>query len=275
MQGKIVYSVIFPEPGSLGEERSDDVKRWLKESLLPRGIATLNEDETNAYLVATGDGGLIKAIREKYNKGKVFVGANRGTVGFMLNPIDTIDDLPLDFDELKLISLGLIQVTFVLKDGTQVGPFIVSNDVMCGGKPAAWIKFTIRGSLSYYPKRVSRGTTVFVSTPLGSTGLALNARFTGAVLPLDSNVWYVGGIATGPYPCDVVTPQKITIEVESRHPVFGYADGQGIEVENIAKVIIEPTDKFATLGFLKKIDFAARRTQLAQRVERGELYENA
>jgi len=270
MQGKIVYYVIFPEPGSPGEERSTDVRTWLKEFLIPAGIATTDEAKANAYLVATGDGGLIKTVREKHDKGKIIVGANRGRVGFLLNPIDSINDLPLDFNELQLISLGLIQATFILKDGTQVGPCLISNDVVCGGKPADWIKFTIKGSLSHYPNRVSRGNSIFVSTPLGTTALALNARGTGAVLPLDSKTWFVGGIATGPYPCDIVTPQRITIEIESRHLVYGYADGYGKEVENVVKVIVEPTDKFVTLGFLKKIDFAARRTQLAQKTERGE-----
>ncbi|MFA6437246.1 MAG: hypothetical protein WC242_03715 [Candidatus Paceibacterota bacterium] len=271
MQGKIVYSVIFPEPGSLGKERSDDVRKWLEEFLIPAGIATLYEDEANAYLVATGDGGLIRAIREKHNKGKIFVGANRGTLGFLLNPIQKIKDIPLDFNELQLVDLDLIQVTFILKDGSKVGPFLVFNDVMCGTKPAGWIKFTIQGSLSYYPNRTCWGNCVFVSTPQGATGLALKARGTGAVLPLDSKTWFVGGFAIGPYPCDIVQPQKITIEVESREdPIYANADGRAREVENVAKVIVEPTDKSVTLGFLKSIDFAARRTQLAQKTERGE-----
>jgi len=38
-----------------------------------------------------------------------------------------------------------------------------------------------------------------------------------------------------------------------------------------SKSIVKPTDKKATLGILANIDFAARRTQLAQKVERGEL----
>jgi NAD kinase len=267
---KIVFFPIYPEPGSQGSERSNDVREWIERFLLSAGIATLDESKANAYLVATGDGGLMRAAREKHSQRKVIVGVNRGRFGFLLNPIDKITQLPKLMSELKFVTLSLIQVTFVDKDGQSHGPFLAFNDVLFGADIADFIEFKISGTLNHFPNRTVEGSGVVVSTPQGTTAFALKARGTAALLPLDTQHWFICGIATGPYPCDQVSPQKITIEVSSRLPINGYADGYANKITDIASAIIEPTDKTVTLGFINDLDFAARRTQLAQKAERGE-----
>ena len=134
---------------------------------------------------------------------------------------------------------------------------------------ADYITFTIEGSLSHFRNRVVKGNGVFLSTPQGTTGFALNARGSSAVLPLDTRTWYIGGVATGPYPNSVFSPQKVRISVLSRKDVFGYADGYEQEALNISQIIIEPTDHHVTLGFYRDVDFEARRRELAQKVEVG------
>jgi NAD+ kinase len=242
---------------------------WVENFLIRSGgLATENEDEANAYLVAGGDGSFMRAIREKYEQGKVFLGINRGTLGFLLNPINCINDIPTTLDQITVITVRLMKVIFIDGSGNQ-HEFLAFNDAFCGGDIADFIKFKITGKLDHFPNREVSGNGIVISTPQGTTGYALKARGTSAVLPLDTNNWFVSGVATGPYPCDQVTPQEICVEVSSRKPVNGYADGHDQKVEDVAEMRIIPTSQEIAIGFMSNVDFAARRTSLAQLVERG------
>lgn len=269
MSDKILYFPVLPDPTLKGSERADDVRQWVEGLLIPSGKATTDEDKANAYLVVGGDGSFMRTIRKKHDKGKIFIGVNRGTLGFLLNPIDDINDIPTNFDQISRISVTLIQVVFTDTDGKE-HEFLAFNDTFCGGDIADYITFNISGSLDHFPTRKVEGNGIIVSTPQGTTGFSLKARGTAAVLPLDTKNWFIAGVATGPYPCDQVTPQKITIEVSSRQPVHGYADGHDQRVDHVQKLVVTPTDKTVDLGFISRVDFASRRTSLAQLVERGE-----
>jgi NAD+ kinase len=268
-RGKIVYYPIFHDPKRDGSERSDKVRRWVEQFLIPAGLATMDESKANAYLVATGDGGLMRVAHERYQCGKAIVGVNCGRLGFLLNPVNDITELPQSFEELTLFKLKLFKATFVQRDQEQAQS-IVFNDVVVGCDISDFIAFKIRGEMNHFPERKVTGTGLVISAPQGTTGYALKARGSMAVLPLEANNWFIAGIATGPYPCDVVTPQTITIEMESRNKINGYADGKSFKAEDIRQLIIEPSEHSVTLGFMSGIDFQARRTTLAQRIERGE-----
>ena len=268
MDGKIVYFPILPDREDLGSERSDFVREWVDKYLISAGVVTLEEEKANAYLVATGDSGFMKAVRTKYDKKKIFFGINCGTVGFLLNPIMEINMVPTDFSQISTISVKMIKALFKLKSG-EVKDFLAFNDVFCGRNIADYVTFDISGELTGFPNRIVQGNGIIISTPQGSTGFILKALGSSSILPLDTNTWKIGGVATGPYPNDLVMPQKIIIKVKSRKPVNGYADGYAQEAEDIESVVIEPTDNKVSVAFLKNIDFEARRRDLAQKVERG------
>lgn len=270
MKDKLLYYPILPDPKKRGSERSDDVREWVNRFLLPSGLFTLDEDEANAYFVATGDGGFIKTCREKHEKAKIFVGANRGTVGFLLNPIDQINQIPEQRSDLEEVKVRLMQGTFITNEGEEI-TYLAFNDIFCGSRMDDSITFEIYGSKKYFQNRRVYGNGIVVSTPQGSTGFAMKLRGNVAVLPLDTNNWFISGMGTGLYPCDVVSPQKIKIKVFSRDMVHGWADGKRQVVENIKEIIIEPTDYVLTLGYLKDHDYTAKRTALAQKQEIGEI----
>ena len=265
---KIIYYPLLPDPGEPGSERSDFVRKWLELYMYPSGLAVEDESKANAYLVAAGDGGMTRAAREKFDTGKVLVGVNCGTLGFLMNQITDINELPTKMSELNTVSVKLMQGEFFKKNGTSV-KYFAFNDIFCGGNIADFISFSITGSLSHFQNRKVKGNGIFISSPQGTTGYALNARGSSAVLPLDTDTWYIGGVATGPYPSSVVHPQKITIEMSSRKPVHGYADGYEHEARDIEKIIITPTEHQVTLGFLNDVDFESRRRELSHKVEIG------
>lgn len=265
---KIIYFPIFPFEDELGFERSDYIKEWIAQKLLPEGMITTDENKANAYLVATGDGGMTKAARSKYDSGKILFGVNCGTLGFLMNQIESADLVPVYMDELNQVNVTLLKGTFYKKGGESVS-FLAFNDIFCGGNIADYITFNIKGSLSHFRDRTVKGNGVFISTPQGTTGFALNACGSSSVLPLDTRTLYIGGVATGPYPNSVFSPQKVEIKVFSRQKVFAYADGYEQEAKDINRIVIEPTSHLVILGFRKEVDFEARRRELAQKVEVG------
>ncbi|MDO8669522.1 MAG: hypothetical protein Q7K65_04470 [Candidatus Buchananbacteria bacterium] len=269
MASPIVYFPLLPDPVEIGSEKADDVRQWIENFLIPACLATDEEDKANVYLVVGGDGKFMKSVREKHGSEKIFFGINRGTMGFLLNPIREINEIPISLDQIQIITAKLMKVIFIKKDGSSF-EFLSFNDAFCGGNVADHISFSISGSLNHFPKRQVSGNGIIISTPQGTTGYALKARGTSSVLPLDTNNWFISGIATGPYPCDQVSPQEICVTVNSRQPVNGYADGYSQEVKDIERMIVKPTAEEIKIGFLSQIDFAARRMNLAQKVERGD-----
>jgi len=271
MKGNIVYYPILPNSEDFGAERANDVRIWVEDFMIPAGRASYDLEKTNAFLIASGDGGMMHGVRDNYDKGKIFVGVNRGTRGFLLNPIECITQIPTTFNQLRFVKVKLIQATFIGKRGEEK-TYLAFNDIIIGGDISDTIYFDIKGSLKYFPNRNSvSGNGIVISTPQGVTGFSLKARGTSALMGLNSDHWYVAGVATGPYPCDHVSPQEIVVKMKSRYLVNGYADGRGQMAQDIEKVIIKPTNHEAVLGFLADIDFEARRTQLAQKIERGEI----
>lgn len=268
MKEKLIYYPLLPDPKELGSERSNFVRRWIEEDLFDAGLVTDDESKANAYLVASGDGGMTRAARTTCDSGKVLFGLNCGTLGFLMNQIEQPHQIPLFKEELHLVSVKLMKGHFYNASG-DVSTYLAFNDVFCGGNIADFISFEITGELSHFRNRTVKGNGVFVSTPQGTTGFALNARGSSAVLPLDTRTWYVGGVATGPYPSSVCSPQKITIKCTSRRKINAYADGYEQEAKDIDQIIIEPTDHEVTLAFRTGVDFEARRRELAEAVERG------
>ena len=259
------YKLILPDPGDPGAERSFDVSQWAAQNKLP----VTSRDDYNAILVAGGDGLLMETARSHIDNNAVIVGLNRGTRGFLANQIRIPEEVPTHLDQLELMTLYLMKAIFTTTSGEIIEHYAF-NEVALKVADAGYPSFSVTGEMKWFRERHVSGDGIIVATPQGSTGYALKARDTAAFIEIDSYTWVIVGIATGPYPCDKVKPQKITINVEhTRQPVHGYADGQKQIVRDVQQVIVEPTNSTVTLGFLKDSDFKSRRSDLANSVERG------
>lgn len=271
--GKMIYYPIYHPIGEPGSERSDYVREWVERFMKPAGEVTDNIDEANAILAAVGDGGLMRYAHTFREKRLPIFGINCGRKGFLLNTVSNISEIPKRFEDVSWINLRLLKCTFNFKDETKAPLTLMAfNDIVIGKDIADFVdEFIITGSLKHFPNRSGiNGTGMIVSTAQGTSAYAIKVKGSSVLLPLDSNTWLVCGFGTGPYPCDQVEPQKITIEIKSRHIINGYADGKSQAIaEDINSAIIEPTDYEVILGYLKGVDFRAVRTSKAQEVERG------
>ena len=108
----------------------------------------------------------------------------------------------------------------------------------------------------------TKGTGLVVCTALGSTGYALNLG--QPMLPLESALRGVSGIATAPFQYMFVQPQELTIEIVGRSEAVIGLDGYNEMHKSIEKVVLRPSEKKVQLAFLKEQPFAEKRLLLAE-----------
>ena len=265
---KLKFFPLFPSKKQLGSERSLHIEKIVQNYLIPQNMVSKTIKEADLFLVASGDGGMISSIKAYHKYKKPFFGINCGRLGFLMNQVKDEKSLAHEKNDLSLIKLKLMRATFVSVKGEKRS-YYAFNDIFCGGNISDFMIFDIQGSLSHFQNIKVKGSGIYISTPQGTTAYALNAAGSRAVIPLDSNTWYIGGIATGPYPCSIFKPQKVTITIESRETAYAYADGKTQGMKNVKKIFVTPTNTEITLAFLKNIDFEARRRALALAVSQG------
>ena len=259
---------IFPNELYEKQEKLKLIKGIIS-NLDKQGRITNSIDTADIVLVISGDGGMTTTITNYHQYNKPFFGINCGTLGFLMNELTDINQIPQTFDDLSITNTKLIKTIFYNNSNGESKEFYAFNDVFCGGDIADFNTYEIRGSLTHFPNISVKGNGIFVSSTQGTTGYALNAKGSAAVLPLDSDTWYIGGVATGPYPAAVVKPQHINIRVKSRATVNAYADGKRKTLQGISEIDIFPTKKIVQICFQQNDDFESRRKSLALAISNG------
>jgi len=237
------------------DARSDDVRRWF--GIGRFNIARRPQDATR-IVVAGGDGTMLYAIKKHFRSEVTFLGIDRGTRGFLLNPIPTAEELEklLLLDKFTVVQLRLQKVTFINRNG-KARQFFAFNDTYLNADSGTEVCGTIEGE--FYPKHEFRGDGIIVATAQGSTAYNQNAG--GAVLPLESFDFALRTICSSRQVRSIramVKPQKIEIDI-TRGKAIGHADTKKSEVVDVVKTIIEPSNFIVRLEFIPGNDFEAKR----------------
>jgi NAD+ kinase len=243
------------------ESKSSDIKGWFKEKNSSDLVKlTLNPARADWFVVVGGDGTLLRAISlfRKYNK--PFFGINRGTSGFLLNQIGSIEELAkvfLSFSKCKLIKLNMLQGEFWPSGGGSAKSFYAFNDFYI---KAAQGNDRIIGSIlgMDFPKHEFDGDGIIISTPQGST--AYNYSAGGAIISLGANQLAIKSICTKIALRAVIPNQTITVEV-ARGRAAAYADHEKI-MANVKKFKIKPSKETVRLAFKPGYDFEFKRWQV-------------
>lgn len=241
------------------DKRNRDISRWFKEKDLGSAVKlTVNPARADCFVVAGGDGTLLRAIREfrKYNK--PFFGINRGTSGFLLNQIDSAEELAkvfLNFSACRLIKLNMLKGEFAAAGARQVKSFYAFNDFYIKASLGNdRIVGTIRGAKNF-PKHEFDGDGIIISTPQGST--AYNYAAGGAIISLGANQLAIKSICTKRSLRAVVPDQGVTVEI-TRGQAAAYADHDKI-LTNVKKFKIKPSREAVRLAFKPGYDFELKR----------------
>lgn len=179
----------------------------------------------NLILVIGGDGTMLRAIREHWQRRLPFVGFNAGHLGFLMNA-----KLPAELDQLPLISqsLPLLRVDARFPNGDQSTNLAYGDAwVERAEGQAAWLRVDLNGE-TQLEKVVGDG--MLVATASGSSAYA---RAMGAVpVPIDSPSLTLAGsnIFQPRFWKPMVLPATSRITLTSldtigKRPIRGFVDG--------------------------------------------------
>jgi NAD kinase len=223
----------------------------------------LTEENPELILVAGGDGSMIRAIHKEISKNVPFFGIGKGTLNFLMNEIDDIEELINS--NFKSVDFGIeetkcVEVTIIKKNG-QIFNYQSVNEVVLGGTVMGYHTFSFSTEDMAFNNHILKSEKFVVSTPLGSTAYHYNNE--GVIIPDLSYPIY--GVTTGVGPKDeklniFVKEQKIELEITfTRDICYLFVDGiNTIDFEVGDKVILTPGQTIR-LAFLDKKGFQIKR----------------
>lgn len=214
--------------------------------------------EADTFLVWWGDGFMLKTMRTYYKENKPFVWYNCGTLGFLMNHLDSIEELPKHVDELHIVTSVLLHIQAVTTNNT-IKEEICINDLTIGN--------TLMDYFSLHIKTPSwtqtiMGSGVVLATSIGATGYTLNLG--APILPLESSLLCLAGVGTHPFQYKFLQPETITITIQSRSPIHARCDGHGACLEDVRQITITPLTQVVRVWFVSKEDFQTKRILLAE-----------
>jgi len=248
------YSVIDNKPDT------EKIRKEVEEELWNNLLFTNNIKEANAILVCGWDGFMLDVIKEHcHNKDKVFVWMNYGTLGFLLNNISTIAQLPKTKEELDIIKEIIPKVTIQCEDGQKHTTHAV-NDIVIWHSIFDYYGFDIQ---YWREHRQLKWTWMILSTPIGSSAYRLGNG--GQIMPLNSEIRGIMWLAAAPFKHEYLIPQIVEITPKWKTLPDVGVDGYGNSYYSKAKKItVEPNGTRIQIWFLKEEQFERKRLLLTK-----------
>ncbi|MCE2517843.1 MAG: NAD kinase [Alphaproteobacteria bacterium] len=229
--------------------RPDAIKKY--DDLVKR-YGQHDADDCDVIVALGGDGRMLTALKSTFTNGKPVYGLNCGTVGFLLNDVDTPDgndDLiqRITSAHENIIHPLLMRVT-TLDDAEHKAHGINEVSLLRESHQAAKIAITVDGVI-----RMEELTCdgVLVATPAGSTAYNLSAH--GPIIPIGAGVLALT-------PISAFRPRRwrgallredavvdITVKEAQFRPVSATADS--FEIRDVKRVVISE-DQDITLRIL-------------------------
>ncbi|KJR40306.1 ATP-NAD/AcoX kinase [Candidatus Magnetoovum chiemensis] len=248
--------IVLPPKEALNYDKANDIVQWVKNANIE--IAdNPSANDADIIIVIGGDGTLLSAIHNYWQYNKPFFGINRGTLGFLLNQINSPKDLINGINKLDILKLKLLKAEFVLNNG-QKKELFAFNDIVLKADHGTVCHGNIQGQK--YPLKEFKGDGIIISTPQGTT--AYNHSAGGSVLPLEHNILAITTICSITRPIrDTVAIQQITAKItHCNGDIIGHADSQSIKP--IKEVTIQPSEHSVELAFIKGYDFETKRYRM-------------
>lgn len=219
----------------------------------------LTQEDPQLYLIAGGDGAMLHAINKTLKNGIPYLGKGMGTLNFLMNDFsddkEIIDSLINDTLKFDILNSYGIKASV---NGIEIGEAV--NDVVIGEMITDYFKFNISTKFGELTNFEVKGSGLCISTSIGST--ALNFNNGGRIIPLDSKLLSITGIACNRYLNDLVKIQEIIIK----------SNGPTIYLDNVKSFTLTEGDlltlsKGSTfkLAFLNKKEFLKKRIEFSHR----------
>lgn len=242
-----IFPVMIPK-GKRNYEKTLKVREWLERGDIKKAHLIANAEK---ILTVGGDGTLLHAIADYGCHHKPFFPVNCGSKGFLLNPIKSYSEFLYGLHNNVEIKFRLLDVRFVIEGGETID-CKAFNDAYIKADHGRIVSGTIKGEK--YLEKDFEGDGIIVATPQGSTAYSRKAG--GSVIPLGHDLLMVVTICAHPALATPEKFQRIEVEIAERYAI-GFADH--VRVNNVKKMIVEPSDDFVTLLYKKGYDFEAER----------------
>jgi NAD kinase len=222
----------------------------------------LIEPDPDIILVAGGDGALHHTIYQQSSFEGIFLGKAMGTLNFLMNTFDDdVEQLHAMEESSINIFVSTTETISIYKNGEYLGE--AANDVILGDSVNGYHTYAITTEDQSFKNFVVKGTGLCMSTALGSTAYNLNNG--GQILPLDSKLWSITGVACNRFIKDILPSQSMQINVSSgRLFISGIDKGELFEND----LIELKAGKHIKLGFLDNTSFIQKRVNFSHRFRR-------
>ena len=199
---------------------------------------SFSPNSADVFVIAGGDGFMLKKIRQLHKFKKPFYGLNCGTFGFLMNKIRK-ESLVKIIKNSKKLTINPLRLNSVDKNKRKKS-LIAINEISLFRQTKQTVNLMIKIGKKILLKKLV-GDGVLVSTPAGST--AYNMSVYGPILSLNSNLLAVTPISPfrprrwkGKIISNKSNINFINLDIKKR-PVSAVADN--IELRNIKSLKIQ------------------------------------
>lgn len=227
---------------------------------------TLKEKNPEVIIVSGGDGGMLHAIQDYADYNVPFFGIAAGTLNFLMNNIDIIEDPVQMINHTDWIETSLVKVKVKREksngDWKTVFKAQAANDLVLGHRIMDYHEFKIKNV--FKEDFNIKGMGLIISTPLGSTAFHYNNR--GSIIQDISGKEIAMSTIVSERKKSFekrieLHDQKIQVSLVSDRAAGAlYIDGQTkvFKIIQNDKIIIKRGKKIK-IGFLNKEDFFSKR----------------
>ena len=225
--------------------------------------------ETSLFVIAGGDGSILKTVRSIYNYSIPILGINFGKIGFMteLDPNDALEKLPEYINgKVRIEERMMLEASIFLSDNDKPRLTINAlNDVVIGHGGVTKLS-DIEVSVDDNVLTIYRSDAVVVSTATGSTGYAYSAGV--PILHPESNEIILQPVAPHTGLRDsIVLPKnsKLTLRPVKNDVTIVSADGDTEIQLNIGEKLVIKSGEYSA-KFLRSLSTVSFYNTLANKL---------
>ena len=225
--------------------------------------------ETYLFIIAGGDGSILKTVRSIYNYSIPILGINFGKIGFMteLDPNDALEKLPEYINgKVRIEERMMLEASIFLSNNDKPRLTINAlNDVVIGHGGVTKLS-DIEVSVDDNVLTIYRSDAVVVSTATGSTGYAYSAG--GPILHPESNEIILQPVAPHTGLRDsIVLPKnsKLTLRPVKNDVTIISADGDTEIQLNIGEKLVIKSGEYSA-KFLRSLSTVSFYNTLANKL---------
>ncbi|MEM1379693.1 MAG: NAD kinase [Pseudomonadota bacterium] len=173
-----------PQPGEIAFVASDRPDAQSALQSLSERYGNVDRQSAKVIVALGGDGTMLEVLRDSVHHNAPVYGINCGTVGFLMNPLGEIDDLPRRIATADRAEINPIGMDAKTVDGTVHSAGAINEVALLRQtRQTARIAIRVNGDVRLQ-QLICDG--ILLSTPAGSTAYNLSAH--GPILPINANL---------------------------------------------------------------------------------------